>query len=120
MSHIDLENFRRKHPKLTVVWDAFKHWQSKNPDRQYLDVREVVVSEEGISIELALEAVEVLLESGHVRQVYKFVHPVYQAIGPDYDSPLKAPDEVPDAARGQLDEWIDTSEAELVPLLRGV
>jgi len=117
MSHIDFENFKRRYPALAPAWDALAHWRSEHPDRQYFDVREIVAPNRGITADIILQSVEVLLESGCVRQVYKVVHPHHNVvIGGEYDSPLKVPDRV----RGRFDEWVETAEAEVIPLLREV
>ena len=114
MLHIDYTNLKINNPSLTPAWEAFERWQVQNCARQYLDVREVFALDSDISARIILEAVEILLESGTVRQVYKVLHPVYKVIGPDFNSPLEVPHEV----RNRFDQLVSTDEAEIVPLLR--
>ena len=115
-NEIDFEHFKCNYPELTPAWDAFERWQVKYPNYKYLDIRDIVTSERDISIDLIINSIEVLLESGQVCQVYKVLHPIYNVIGNEYSSPL----EVPNKVRVRSGEWVDTDETEIIPLLREV
>lgn len=84
-----------------------------------MDLREVLVPRNGVveryRLEMLMAAIEALLNAGVVRQVYKVVDPVSQVpVGQEFESPLNLPDRV----LGRFDEWVETSEADVVPLLR--
>jgi hypothetical protein len=115
MSHIDFDSFKARRPDLKQAWYALEHWRRRNPNRQYMDLKAVAALDRDVPTVHLLAAVEILLNAGVVRQVYKVVDPVQHVpVGDDFDSPLSIPPKV----RGRFDQWVQTADAEIVPLLK--
>jgi hypothetical protein len=107
----DFTSLVSKHPELGDAWPCVRQWLQQWSAVPFLDIRELArICTDATPVQMA-KAIELLVESGLLKQVYRIESPDGFLVSEEYTSP----DQIPRRLRDRADRFFDTSEGEIIP-----
>lgn len=116
MSRINFANLTSERPDLKDVWSSLSEWMTAHPSVNTIEPH-VIASQMRKPVDpwMIATAMQVLVDSGDARRVFKVEDPQGCLVGPDFNSPLDVPEEMP----GRFgDNWFRTDDGRIVVVFR--
>lgn len=115
MSPINFDTMAAKNPEFRRTWFRLSEWFERYPQLKYVDLRRLSRELSDIPTEELALAMQVLVQHGYLRPVYRVESPDGNLIDQDFASPSEIPERMPNRFHSG---YFDTSEGDIVPGFR--
>jgi len=114
MSRVNFDNLISEHPESKRALRKIQEWLNKQPDKTVLYPRDLARAPLS-HVDLA-RVLDVLVDAGVLRRVYKVTTPSGVLADAEFDDPREIPEKLPD----RWEHYFDTAESDVVPVFQKV